>query len=53
VEVDLVEIYSYERHVTGLASVFMDGTHCANIFDQFAALFERGLLPHRPQRRGR
>jgi NADPH:quinone reductase len=43
-EVDLVEIYSYERHVTGLASVFMDGAHCANIFDQLAALFDRGLL---------
>jgi NADPH:quinone reductase-like Zn-dependent oxidoreductase len=44
VEVDLVEIYSYERRVTGLASVFMDGTHCASIFDQLAALFDRGLL---------
>ena len=44
VEFDLVEIYSYERHVTGLASVFMDGAHCANIFDQLGALFERGIL---------
>jgi NADPH:quinone reductase len=44
VDVDLVEIYSHERHVTGLASVFMDGAHCANIFDQLAALFDRGLL---------
>jgi NADPH2:quinone reductase len=44
VDVDLVEIYSYERHVTGLASVFMDGAHCANIFDQLAALFDRGVL---------
>src|SRR6188472_2967218 len=44
VDVDLVEIYSYERHVTGLASVFMDGAHCANIFDQLAALFDRVLL---------
>ena len=43
-DVDLVEIYSYERHVTGLASVFMEGTHCANIFDQLAALFDRGFL---------
>jgi NADPH:quinone reductase-like Zn-dependent oxidoreductase len=43
-DVDLVEIYSYERHVTGLASVFMEGTHCANIFDQLAALFDRGML---------
>jgi NADPH:quinone reductase-like Zn-dependent oxidoreductase len=44
VDVDLVEIYSYERHVTGLASVFMNGAHCANIFDQLAALFDRDLL---------
>ena len=43
-DVDLVEIYSYERHVTGLASVFMDGAHCANIFNQLAALFDRGVL---------
>jgi NADPH:quinone reductase-like Zn-dependent oxidoreductase len=43
-DVDLVEIYSFERHVTGLASVFMDGAHCANIFDQLAALFDRGVL---------
>jgi NADPH:quinone reductase-like Zn-dependent oxidoreductase len=44
VEFDLVEIYSYERHVTGLASVFMDGAHCANIFDQLRALFDRDIL---------
>jgi NADPH:quinone reductase-like Zn-dependent oxidoreductase len=43
-EFDLVEIYSYERHVTGLATVFMDGAHCANIFDQLGALFNRGVL---------
>jgi NADPH:quinone reductase-like Zn-dependent oxidoreductase len=43
-DVDLVEIYSYERHVTGLASVFMDGAHCATIFDHLAALFDRGVL---------
>jgi NADPH:quinone reductase-like Zn-dependent oxidoreductase len=43
-DVDLVEVYSYERQVTGLASVFMDGTHCADIFDQLAALFDRGVL---------
>jgi NADPH:quinone reductase-like Zn-dependent oxidoreductase len=43
-DVDLVEIYSYERHITGLASVVMDGAHCANIFDQLAALFDRGVL---------
>ena len=44
VEVDLVEIYSYERRLTGLASVLMDGAHCANIFDQLAVLFDRDLL---------
>jgi NADPH:quinone reductase-like Zn-dependent oxidoreductase len=44
VDVDLVEIYSYERHVTGLASVFMNGAHCANIFEQLAALFDSNLL---------
>jgi NADPH:quinone reductase-like Zn-dependent oxidoreductase len=44
VQFDPVEIYSYERHVTGLASVFMDGAHCANIFDQLRALFDRGVL---------
>jgi NADPH:quinone reductase-like Zn-dependent oxidoreductase len=49
-DVDLVEIYSYERHITGLASVFMDGAHCANIFDQLAALFDRGMLTVPPIR---
>jgi len=44
VDVDVNEIYNYERRVTGLASVFMDGAQCANIFDQLAALFDRGLL---------
>jgi len=39
-----VEIYSYERRITGLASVFMDGAHCANIFDQLAALIDSNLL---------
>jgi hypothetical protein len=53
VDVDLVEIYSYERHVTGLASVSMDGAHCANIFDQLTALFDRGILDTRPYRPGR
>jgi NADPH:quinone reductase len=44
VRFDPVEIYSYERHVTGLASVFMDGAQCANIFDQLRALFDRSDL---------
>jgi NADPH:quinone reductase len=44
VDVDVNEIYNYERRVTGLASVFMDGAHCASIFDQLAALFDRDLL---------
>ena len=43
-DLDLNEIYSHERHVTGLASVFMDGAHCAHIFDQLAALFDCGAL---------
>lgn len=44
VEFDLTEIYSRQLHVTGLASVFMDGTHVARIFDQLRPLFNRGLL---------
>jgi NADPH:quinone reductase-like Zn-dependent oxidoreductase len=38
------EIYDHERHVTGLASVFIDGADGAKIFDQLAPLFDRGLL---------
>jgi NADPH:quinone reductase len=41
---DLGEIYDRDRHVTGLASVFMDGADGAHIFDQLAVLFDRGLL---------
>jgi NADPH:quinone reductase-like Zn-dependent oxidoreductase len=44
VEFDLVEFYGRELRLTGLASVFMDGAHCANIFDQLRALFDRGVL---------
>jgi NADPH:quinone reductase-like Zn-dependent oxidoreductase len=44
VEFDLVEFYGRELHLTGLASVFMDGGHVARIFDQLGALFERGVL---------
>src|SRR5262249_18431274 len=44
VEFDLTEIYSRQLNVTGLASVFMDGTHVARIFDQLRPLFNRGLL---------
>ena len=44
VEFDLTEIYSRQLHVTGLASVFMDGTHVARIFDELGPLFNRGLL---------
>ena len=44
VKFDLNEIYSRQLHVTGLASVFMDGAHVARIFDQLRALFDRGLL---------
>jgi len=43
-EFDPSEIYDHERHITGLASVFIDGADGARIFDQLAALFDRGLL---------
>jgi hypothetical protein len=42
------EIYNRRLHVTGLASVFMDGAHVARIFDQLRPLFDRGLLVPRP-----
>ena len=38
------EIYNRQLHVTGLASVFMDGADVAHIFDQLRPLFDRGLL---------
>jgi NADPH2:quinone reductase len=38
------EIYNRQLHVTGLASVFMDGADVARIFDQLRPLFDRGLL---------
>jgi len=44
VEFDPSEIYDHDRHVTGLASVFIDGPDGAKIFDQLAPLFDRGLL---------
>jgi len=44
VEIDPSEIYDHDRHVTGLASVFIDGAEGAKIFDQLAPLFDRGLL---------
>lgn len=44
VEFDLADFYGHERHLTGLASVFMDGAHIADIFDQLRALFDRGVL---------
>lgn len=44
VELNPSEIYDHERHVTGLASVFIDGPDGAHIFDQLAVLFDRGLL---------
>lgn len=43
-ELDVNEIYNRQLRVTGLASVFYDGTHVARIFDQFRALFDHGLL---------
>ena len=39
------EIYNRQLHVTGLASVFMDGADVARIFDQLRPLFDRGFLP--------
>ena len=44
VEFDLSEVYSQQLHITGLASVFMDGADAARIFDQLRALFDRGIL---------
>jgi len=44
VELNPSEIYDHERHITGLASVFIDGPDGAHIFDQLAVLFDRGLL---------
>jgi NADPH:quinone reductase-like Zn-dependent oxidoreductase len=38
------EIYNRQLHVTGLASVFMDGADVARIFDQLRPLFGRGFL---------
>jgi NADPH:quinone reductase len=40
----VAEIYNRQLHVTGLASVFMDGADVARIFDQLRPLFDRGLL---------
>ncbi|MFJ4655872.1 zinc-binding alcohol dehydrogenase family protein [Nocardia sp. NPDC088792] len=44
VEFSLAEIYNRQLHVTGLASVFMEGVEVARIFDQLRPLFNRGLL---------
>jgi NADPH2:quinone reductase len=44
VEFDLAEFYGRELHLTGLASVFMDGAHVAGIFDQLRSLFDLGVL---------
>jgi NADPH2:quinone reductase len=38
------EIYNRQLHLTGLASVFMDGADIARIFDQLRPLFDRGFL---------
>lgn len=40
----MAEIYNRQLHVTGLASVFMDGADVAHIFDQLRPLFDRGYL---------
>jgi NADPH:quinone reductase-like Zn-dependent oxidoreductase len=44
----VAEIYNRQLHLTGLASVFMDGAHVARIFDQLRPLFDRGFLAPRP-----
>jgi NADPH2:quinone reductase len=42
------EIYNRQLHITGLASVFMDGGDVARIFDQLRPLFDRGFLTPPP-----
>ena len=49
VQLDLNEIYSRQIHVTGLASVFIDGAHVAGIFDQLRA----AVRPRYAHRSGR
>ena len=44
----VAEIYNRQLHVTGLASVFMDGADVARIFDQLRPLFDRGYLAPPP-----
>jgi len=44
VDFPVAEIYNRQLHLTGLASVFMDGADVAHIFDQLRPLFDRGLL---------
>jgi NADPH:quinone reductase len=44
VEFNPSEIYDHDRHVTGLASVFIDPADGAHVFDELATLFDRGLL---------
>ncbi|WP_194896782.1 quinone oxidoreductase family protein [Catenulispora pinisilvae] len=42
--VPVSEIISRQLHLTGLATVFLDGADVARIFDQLRPLFERGFL---------
>jgi hypothetical protein len=42
------EIYNRQLHLTGLASVFMDGADVARIFDQLRPLFDHGFLAPQP-----
>jgi NADPH:quinone reductase-like Zn-dependent oxidoreductase len=46
----VANIYNRELHITGLASVFTDGTEVARIFDQLRPLFDRGHLTPPPIR---
>jgi len=44
VEFPVAEIYNRQLHVTGLASVFIDGADVAAIFDQLRPIFDLGHL---------
>jgi NADPH:quinone reductase-like Zn-dependent oxidoreductase len=44
VNVPVSEIINRQLHLTGLASVFLDGADVAHIFDQLRPLFDRGYL---------
>jgi NADPH:quinone reductase-like Zn-dependent oxidoreductase len=53
VEFDLVEFYGRELHLTGLASVFMDGSTSRASSANSVRCSTAALLPLRPSKRGR